>query len=528
MLSKGLGVLGARKLAALTLLMLVLAPMALTMLGGAYLNHPAGRTGAPGEGTCQNCHGSYMLNYGEGCIMVMGIPETYEPSCTYTLNCSVYSPDMNRWCFEITVKPVVPGHPIGSFSLCDARGTCLSEDQKYIMSSRYGCGNAVNGTRCWEFKWTAPSRADSDLVFYGVGMGENGGGTGGDCVYTCMMTTIAPPRVPDRPAGLLAEAGECSVKLTWWMPEWCPEGWAYSSYRIYWSDLSTGGLRLLTEMSGTTYTHTGLTNGHAYRYQVAGVNGMGEGQLSEMVTCAPANVPGAPRALDAETGTGGSVRLYWQDPTGWGTGSGRLYTVLRGEQPWEMTVVAQELTSPSWVDTTIPRHNLTYHYMVRGRTTSGNGQASMVCVDVPPAAPAAPASVAVTAMSGRVEVSWQPPADDGGDAVRHYNLYRTVAGGAPQLLAERLSVMCYNDTSCLYGTAYAYTVTASNAAGEGSLSTPVEAQMALPATELESVDLDIADLPFAALGAVAAVLIIGALMVGRLALRSRARTRGDE
>jgi len=525
---KGLRVLGASRMSALMLPMLALVLVAVAMLASAYLNHPPMRTGAPGEGTCQNCHGSYALNYGEGSIMVMGIPETYEPSCTYTLNASVYSPGMDRWCFELTVKPVVPGHPTGSYTLCDSRGTCISEDQKYIMSSRYGCGNAVNGTRCWEFMWTAPSRAESDLVFYAVGMGEDGGGTGGDCVYTCMMTSLAPPRVPDRPAGLLAEPGDGCVKLTWWMPEWCPEGWTYSSYRIYWSDQSTGGLRMLTELNGTSYEHTGLTNGHAYRYQVVGVNRMGEGQLSEMVSCAPANVPMAPRALEAEVGTGGSVRLYWQDPTAWGSGSGRYYTVLRGEHPWEMAVVEQELSSPSWVDTTIPRHNLTYHYMVRCRTSAGDGQVAMVCMDVPPAAPAAPASVEATAMSGRVEVTWQPPAEDGGDAVRHYNLYRTVAGGVPQLLAERLSVMCYNDTSCLYGTAYSYSVTAANAAGEGTMSTPVEAQMALPATELEGVDLDLGDIPLPALGAVAAVIIIGAVMVGRLGLRSRGRTRGDE
>jgi len=228
-----------------------------------------------------------------------------------------------------------------------------------------------------------------------------------------------------------------------------------------------------------------------------------------------------PRALDAAVSTGGSVQLYWQDPTSWGAGSGRFYTVLRGEHPWEMSVVAQELTSPSWVDTTLPRHNLTYHYMVRGRTSSGDGQVATVCLVVPPAAPAAPVCVEATAMSGRVEVTWQAPADDGGDAVRCYNLYRTVAGGTPQLLAERMSVTCYNDTSCLYGTAYSYTVTAANAAGEGAMSTAVEAQMALPATELDTVDLDIGDIPLPAVGAMAAVIIIGAVMVGRLALRSR-------
>lgn len=510
------------------LLLFLVAVAALSILASAYLNHPAGRTGAPGEGTCQGCHGSYNLNYGDGYVMVNNLPESYRPSTTYNLNVTVYSPDMNRWCFEITVKAAMENHPVGSFTVCEERATCLSEDLRYIMSTRYGCGNAVEGLKTWEFQWTSPSRAESDLTFYAVGMGENGGGTNGDIVYTCMMRINAPPRVPDKPAGLLAEPGDCRATLTWFMPAFDPMGCEDDAFRIYWSDQPSGGLQLLCEVNGTSYVHTGLVNGRSYRYQVAGLNAEGEGPLSDMVSCVPANVPTAPRGLGSSIAQDGAVALSWQSPTSWGSGSSGTYTVMRGEQPWSMTVVAQGLSAPSFVDSELPCRNITYHYRIRATTSTGAGEGVMVCVEVPPGRPADPLAVTATAMSGRVELHWQPPTEDGGDPVRYYNVYRTVAGGTPQLLAERLTCMDYNDTSCMFGTAYEYTVTAENVAGEGAMSTAVEAQLALPATELRTAELDLGDVPFAVVGAVGAVLCIGVAMVGRLAYASRDRSRDGQ
>jgi hypothetical protein len=219
--------------------------------------------------------------------------------------------------------------------------------------------------------------------------------------------------------------------------------------------------------------------------------------------------------------------LQWQAPTTWGSGSGGTYVVLRGEEPWSMAIVAQALSTTGFLDTSVPCRNLTYHYRVLARTAVGPGEGVMLCVFVPPCKPSGPVVVTAAAMSGRVELHWQPPTDDGGDPVRYYNIYRTVAGGTPQLLAERQTCTDYNDTSCLFGTAYTYCVTAANTAGEGAMSTPVEAQLALPATELKTAELDLSDVPFAAVGAVGAVLFIGAVMVGRLALASRVRSRDD-
>lgn len=49
---------------------------------------PAGRTGAPGEGTCVQCHLG-TLNSGPGRITISGVPETYEANKEITLTVRV-------------------------------------------------------------------------------------------------------------------------------------------------------------------------------------------------------------------------------------------------------------------------------------------------------------------------------------------------------------------------------------------------------------------------------------------------------
>ncbi|MBT8191590.1 MAG: hypothetical protein KJO29_14255, partial [Bacteroidia bacterium] len=57
--------------------------------------HPAGNTGAPGDGICSNCHGGGGGGF-DGDIDISGIPSTVTPNTTYnvtmTLNASTGSP----------------------------------------------------------------------------------------------------------------------------------------------------------------------------------------------------------------------------------------------------------------------------------------------------------------------------------------------------------------------------------------------------------------------------------------------------
>lgn len=84
-----------------------------------------------------------------------------------------------------------------------------------------------------------------------------------------------------------------------------------------------------------------------------------------------------------------------------------------------------------------------------------------------PTAPSAPLSpLAVSGTSGNIELTWQPPASDGGNQVIGYNVYRSdTASGAETFYVGGLNVT-YLDDSGTPGTVVYYVVTALNNVGE--------------------------------------------------------------
>lgn len=94
---------------------------------------------------------------------------------------------------------------------------------------------------------------------------------------------VAPLDPPGVPADLVATPGDQSVTLTW------SAAARATSHALYWST-TAGVTTASTRVAGVAipYAHTGRTNGTAYYYRVAGVNGAGEGELSAEVAATPA------------------------------------------------------------------------------------------------------------------------------------------------------------------------------------------------------------------------------------------------
>jgi hypothetical protein len=92
-----------------------------------------------------------------------------------------------------------------------------------------------------------------------------------------------------------------------------------------------------------------------------------------------------------------------------------------------------------------------------------------------PTAPSAPTGLSATALDGRVDLSWQPPAEDGGANLTGYNVYRGPAADSLTLLAFVAGTLNYSDGSASNGARYFYAVTALNGFREGARSAPFEA-----------------------------------------------------
>jgi fibronectin type 3 domain-containing protein len=497
-----------------------------SMTAGAYMNHPDNKTGAPGEETCRQCHNDYGLNTGSGNVMVQGIEDRYEPGRSYILTVSVYYPDMGRYCFEMTAVSEDSSQSSGSFNCIDTTETCLAGGGKYIKSTKNGLMGASNGMKTWQVQWNSPSKAEYDITFYCVGMASDcDNDEDGDYVYTCKMTVCPAPKTPGKPSGLLVEPGDQRVALAWYMMDTPDPAGGPVSYNIYWSDSSSGSLSLLTTVTEKSYVHTGLVNGRTYRYQISGSNDEGEGPLSDVATVSPNLVPDRPRHLTTTQVSAEGVHLQWDAPSTWGSAGGHVYNVYRGECPCSTVLVRSGLETATYTDTESLLPNVTYHYRIQAKNDLGVGGIAEISLHVPPAPPGLPLDLSHLVNKGVVELTWEPPVDEGGDAVRYFRVYRAEEGKEPVLVQDMLRDTTFQDNSVDPDMTYEYTVAAVNVAGEGTLSTPISAYIAPLPTSGETGNVIYEDVPFSGLVAVGAVIIIGAVMVGRLSHASNEAER---
>jgi fibronectin type 3 domain-containing protein len=104
-----------------------------------------------------------------------------------------------------------------------------------------------------------------------------------------------------------------------------------------------------------------------------------------------------------------------------------------------------------------------------------------------PTVPTAPQSLAATAGSGSVSLSWAAPASSGGAAITGYNVYRGTSPGGESAtpVATNVTTTSFTDTALTNGTTYYYTVAAVNSVGTSPQSneasaTPVAVQATAP------------------------------------------------
>lgn len=179
---------------------------------------PLGNTGAPGEGTCNNCHSSFGLNSGGGSIVIAGLPQQYEPGRRYNLTVTVSQSNRNRWGFQMTAI-TDDGAGTGTFIITDAAQTQMltssigGRQRAYVQHTSAGTQRGRTGSAMFRVDWTAPSSDVGNITFYASGNAANGDGTLiGDNAYTTMMRlTAAPPPTP-RPtlAAILPASGPAS------------------------------------------------------------------------------------------------------------------------------------------------------------------------------------------------------------------------------------------------------------------------------------------------------------------------------
>jgi hypothetical protein len=146
---------------------------------------PNGVTGAPGEGTCHDCHNSFDLNSGAGTLTITA-PDQFEAEQTYDIVVSLAQATQTRWGFEFTPLD------IGTCTITDEENTqaSISGGNTYVKQTSQGTYAGETLAVLWTFQWTAPADPPEQVTFYAAGnAADNNGSTSGDYVYTTTATS---------------------------------------------------------------------------------------------------------------------------------------------------------------------------------------------------------------------------------------------------------------------------------------------------------------------------------------------------
>jgi hypothetical protein len=104
----------------------------------------------------------------------------------------------------------------------------------------------------------------------------------------CTAVQAAPiaPVPPGVPSNFHLISGDGSVSLSWEAPTSSGSS-AVTSYKVYWGTNATSMTLLTTVSSGTSYVHSGLSNGQVYYYKVCACSLAGESAVTSVLSATP-------------------------------------------------------------------------------------------------------------------------------------------------------------------------------------------------------------------------------------------------
>jgi hypothetical protein len=152
-------------------------------------NPPTGRTGAPFDGSCNNCHSGGSFT---GSVVLDGLPSTIEPNTTYplTITLTATGGTPSRGGYQLVM---VDGNNLNAGDLSTISGNTQSGTEFFsgreYMEQRGG-KVFTGGTVSWAFNWKSPLTANGNTIkAYFIGNFCNGNNNdNGDIAYSFSET----------------------------------------------------------------------------------------------------------------------------------------------------------------------------------------------------------------------------------------------------------------------------------------------------------------------------------------------------
>jgi fibronectin type 3 domain-containing protein len=278
-------------------------------------------------------------------------------------------------------------------------------------------------------------------TYYYVVSAVNAAGESPDSAQ--VSVTLPPPA----PTGLTATPSDQQVTLTW---SAAPTA---TAYRVRRAAASGGPYTTIASVTSTLWANTGLTNGTAYYYIVAGTSASGDGPNSAEASATPAiTIPAVPSGLTAKLGDS-SVTLSWNASSG-----AAFYRVRRAAASGGPYTTIATVTNNLWANTGLT-NGTTYFYVVAAGNSAGTSANSPEAAAIPIAAP-----TGLTATPGNTQValSWNAVSGTSG-----YRVRRGTVSGGPYTTVAAIASTSWTSTGLTNGVAYFYVVAAFNSSGDG-------------------------------------------------------------
>ena len=311
--------------------------------------------------------------------------------------------------------------------------------------------------------------------------------------YSVASSAATPFGVPGAPSTPTLTAGNTLLTVVWAAPssDGGDDITGYTANASYNSEVvasceTTGAATVTCDITTLTDGTTALTNGRAYSVTVTATNSAGDGTASAAAAGTPATTPGAPSVV-AGTAGDGQVIVTWELPST--TGGSDLTKHRAVATPGGAYCDTTDGTTTTCTITGLDNGSA-YTFKVTATTAIGDGTASSASDAVTPVTtPGTPTAVAGAADDASVVVTWTAPTDNGGSAITDYTVESSSDSGTTwtAFSHDASTTASLRVTGLTNGTAYAFRVSAVNAAGTGTASATASATPVTTPTAATSV-----------------------------------------
>jgi len=277
--------------------------------------------------------------------------------------------------------------------------------------------------------------------------------------------SVTPYTVPGAPTEVEAEAGDAEATITWVTPE-DDGGNDIVGYNVTTTPASAGCSTLVA--ADNECTIPGLTNGLEYEVVVSAYNAAGDSAASSpAVDVTPRTNPDAPTNLAATPGNG-TATITWTAPGFDGGVPITGYEVIATPGDFSCTSEAPTTTCELTGLTNGQEYEVT---VIATNEAELDSDPATVTFTNPLTVPTAPQSVQTVRGANSVVVSWSAPSSDGGRPISLYTVSSTPGGASCTSTGMECTV-----NGLTPGMTYNFTVVATNEAGDGAASSPVQQQ----------------------------------------------------